>query len=222
MLRRAINWTRDWTRKHWRGLVVLAAVLLVGVNGIAFMHARSMTHFAPPSNATIVRPGSMTLGQKIGVAFTGMRIPRPTNRARPDDFGMAFTTHRFVTEDGANLEAWHIAATTQPTVIDGRRRSHRLVLMFHGYMVSKSVMLGEAKAFHEIGCDCLLVDFRGSGGSSGNDTTIGYRESLDVAAALQYAERTFPPAALVLYGESMGSAAILRAIAINGVEPAEI
>ena len=50
-------------------------------------------------------------------------------------------------------------------------------------------------------------------------TTVGYHEGLDVAAAVQYAQRNLPRARLVLYGQSMGAAAILRAVYANGTKP---
>jgi len=60
-------------------------------------------------------------------------------------------------------------------------------------------------------------DFRGCGGSKGDSTTIGYAEADDVAAAIAFARRTFPNRSLVLYGQSMGAAAVLRAVAVKGV-----
>jgi alpha/beta superfamily hydrolase len=56
-----------------------------------------------------------------------------------------------------------------------------IVLMFHGYTACKASVLAEAKSFHDLGFATLLVDFRGSGGSSGCDTSIGMLEAEDVA-----------------------------------------
>jgi len=72
---------------------------------------------------------------------------------------------------------------------------------------------------HAAGYDTLLVDFRGAGGSSGSDTTLGVREAEDVAHSVAYAERTWPGRHIILYGVSMGAAAVLRAIAIEDVKP---
>ena len=90
---------------------------------------------------------------------------------------------------------------------------------FHAYSSSKSSLLGHAKAFHDLGYDVLLVDFRGSGGSRGNDTTLGYREAEDVAAAVDFASHRWPDESEILLGQSMGGAAILRAIADLNVHP---
>jgi alpha-beta hydrolase superfamily lysophospholipase len=92
------------------------------------------------------------------------------------------------------------------------------VLLFHGYTSCKAFLLPEARAFHELGYACFLVDFPGSGGSGGNTTTIGYHEADDVARAAEYAEKQWPDLPRVLFGQSMGGAAILRALAVHGVE----
>jgi hypothetical protein len=92
-----------------------------------------------------------------------------------------------------------------------------VILMFHGYAACKAGLLPESKALHELGYAILLVDFHGSGGSGGSDTSVGFAEAEDVAAAVAYARRRWRQRPLLLYGQSMGSAAVLRAIAIHGV-----
>jgi uncharacterized protein len=92
-------------------------------------------------------------------------------------------------------------------------------LLFHGYAVSKSSLLTTARVFHELGYGALLVDFYGSGGSSGRGTTIGVKEADDVAATIDYARRTWRNRKIILYGISMGGAALLRAIAVHEVKP---
>ena len=42
----------------------------------------------------------------------------------------------------------------------------------------------DADRLHDLGYACFLVDFRGSGGSSGDATTIGYREADDVVRSV--------------------------------------
>ena len=83
----------------------------------------------------------------------------------------------------------------------------------------KNGTLNEAGVFLELGLSVLLVDFRGSGDSSESYTTIGHDEAEDVAAAVRYAEASLPHSKLVLYGISMGAAAILRAVHSCGVQP---
>jgi transposase len=93
--------------------------------------------------------------------------------------------------------------------------------MFPGKSSSKaSQLLAPAKAFNRLNYDTLLVDFRGVGGSSGSTNTLGIRKAKDVALALSYAQSSKLKRPFILYGISMGSAAVLRAIAIKKVNPA--
>jgi fermentation-respiration switch protein FrsA (DUF1100 family) len=94
--------------------------------------------------------------------------------------------------------------------------------MFSGYAGVKEGLLTPAAHMFRFGYSSLLVDFRGAGGSSGSDTTLGIREADDVAVGFAYAQQQWPGQPIVLYGVSMGGAAILRAVAVNGVHPAAI
>src|SRR5262249_45805933 len=115
----------------------------------------------------------------------------------------------FPGDDGIEYEGWHIPCA----------ESKGLVVLFHGYAACKCELLSEASALRELGYDTFLVDFRASGGSSGYETTVGYREADDVAAAVDYAQAQFGFSRVVLYGRSAGSAAILRAVSLNRVYP---
>jgi alpha-beta hydrolase superfamily lysophospholipase len=188
--------------------LLTAALLsaLVSVNLIAFMQARAMTHFTDGGERTR-RPEQLGLIDKLAVVATGIRIPRPTNRRTPKDLKLDFETHRFANGDGEMLEAWFIRSANE----------RALIALFHGYGASKSALLTAAEAFHQLGYPTLLVDFYGSGGSSGSGTTLGVKEADDVAAAVEYARRSWPGRQIILYGISMGGAAVLRSVAVNKV-----
>jgi dipeptidyl aminopeptidase/acylaminoacyl peptidase len=94
--------------------------------------------------------------------------------------------------------------------------------MFHGYATAKSSILPEAAAFHKMGYDVFMIDFRGSGGSSLSETSIGYYESNDVAASAQFVEKNFGWKNLIFYGQSMGSVAILKAVNDEKINPSSI
>jgi dipeptidyl aminopeptidase/acylaminoacyl peptidase len=194
-----------------RFIRLLAAALLsalASVNVLAFMQARAMTHFAEAGERT---GGPEQLGalDRLTVIISGVNIPRPRIGATPRDMALPFETHRFPSADGTTLEAWYVP----------RNEDQPVIALFHGYAASKSTLMAGAKAFHDLGYATLLVDFYGSGGSSGSGTTIGVKEAEDVTATVDYARRTWPNRRLVLYGISMGGAAVLRAIAANGVKP---
>jgi alpha-beta hydrolase superfamily lysophospholipase len=122
-------------------------------------------------------------------------------RRTPDQLGLAYERHGFRSSDGTFLAAWLVP----------RRGPRGVVVLFHGYGGSKGDLLREARAFGDLGLDALLVDFRGSGGSDGSETSIGFHEARDVQAAVAYA-RTLPGRPRVIaYGISMGAAAVLKA-----------
>jgi dipeptidyl aminopeptidase/acylaminoacyl peptidase len=121
---------------------------------------------------------------------------------------LSFETHRFANAHGATLEAWFIPGKNERSVI----------ALFHGYVASKATLLSVARELNRLGYGTLLVDFYGSGGSSGSGTTLGVKEADDVAAAVEFLRGMWPERKVVLYGISMGGAAVLRAIAANGVK----
>jgi alpha-beta hydrolase superfamily lysophospholipase len=143
---------------------------------------------------------------------TGVKLPRPENHSTPADHYLPFEIRRIPLAKNEQLEAWFVPHS-QPRAI---------VLMFPGYAGVKEAFLTPAAQLYQFGYSSLLVDFRGSGGSSGNDTTLGLREADDVAASFAYAQQQWPGQPIILYGISMGGAAILRAVAIDGVHPAAI
>ncbi len=194
-----------------RAVKLLLAVLLgatVSLNLVAFMQARAMTHFSD-GGARTAGPEQLSALDKIAVMLSGVNIPRPQNGQTPAQWGLAFETRHFQNSDGATLEAWYVAGAAD----------YPIIALFHGSAASKSALLSAARVFHELGYSVLLVDFYGSGGSTGSGTTIGVKEADDVAATLAYARRTWKAPKVILYGISMGGAALLRAIAANGARP---
>jgi uncharacterized protein len=194
---------RRWLR--WCALVLGVCLLLLNV--VAFMQARAMTHYVA-SGARTAKPENLSIFDKGWVLLTGVTVPRPQNTGTPTDLSLSYETHRITLSEDEHMEAWHVPSDD----------AKGLVLMFPGYAESKSSLLPAASVLHGLGWDLLLVDFRGSGGSSGSATTLGFRESEDVAYVLQYARQTWPARKVVLYGVSMGSAALLRAVSREGTE----
>jgi alpha-beta hydrolase superfamily lysophospholipase len=198
-------------RRRVRGLILLLVLLFVVVNILAFVQAWGMTHFADGGVHT-APPEEMSATQKIWVMLTGVDVPRSYNNSSPADAHLAFTTLHVWEKNGIDLEAWLIPAPGKP---------RGLILMYHGYAACKATLLTAAEHLHRLGFTIEMVDFRGSGGSSGNSTTIGYREADDVAAtaAEARAHDLAPGEPLILFGQSMGAAAVLRAVGDLGVRP---
>jgi len=167
-----------------------------------------MTHFVAVGTRTAT-PGKLSALGKIKTLIVGVEIPRPVVDAVKAGFPQPSRTVRFVARDGVNLAAWDIPSATQT--------EQGVAVMFHGYAVSRSSLLGDARVLHELGWRTVLVDFRGSGDSDGSSTTLGWREARDVAAAMTWARHEWPGETLIAYGQSMGGAAVLRAVATEGV-----
>jgi len=196
-------------RLSWRKVIAIAVIAgIVACNGIAWIQARAMTHFSSGGQRTPAIE-ALSLSEKVWTVLAGVNVPRPQNSRTPQDVSLPYEVHTISFPDGDTLEAWYIPVE-QP---------RGTFLMSPAYAESKETMLAQAVAFHEMGYDTLMVDFRGVGGSSGQDTTLGVREAKDVARAIEYVRQTWPGRATILYGVSMGSAAILRSIAIEGVKP---
>ena len=195
--------------KRWVAYLVLAGLLaLLSLNAVAYRHATAMMEFSP-TGARTAPPEQLGIAGKTKVLLTGVTLPRPLNNTSPTDAEMDYETHTFPNLKGDRLESWYIP----------NNQTDFLVLLFHGYAASKESLLPIARKLHQMEYSSLLVDFYGSGGSSGNGTTIGFFEADDVLAAFTYAQDTWPNSPILLYGISMGGSAVLRSIAIHGLQP---
>jgi alpha-beta hydrolase superfamily lysophospholipase len=169
-----------------------------------YCHAWATTHFV---RNPMPEPLSPTLRDRLRLLLCGAVLPRSENRTTPAELGLPYETHKLCGGTG-RLSAWYIPHPM--------RRG--MVLLFHGYHSCMAHVLSEAKAFHEMGYACFLIDFPGSGASEGDATTIGCHEALDVAHTVNYVRDHWRNERLILFGSSMGGAAILRAVDIHRVE----
>jgi alpha-beta hydrolase superfamily lysophospholipase len=167
-----------------------------------------MTRFVAAGTRTPF-PEQLTILQKIGVLFTGVTVPRPTIHRTPEEAGLHSEKLEITSLDATRLRAWCIPAPGADIT----------VIMFHGYAGNKGDLLDDAVVLHEMGFDLVLVDFRGCGESDGDHTTIGVEEALDVVGTMNAVKSSRPGKKLVLLGQSMGAAAILRAVAFNDIKP---
>jgi len=199
-------------RRARKILIIGGVVFLIGfllLNLMAYRHAWAMTHFVRQEKTRTEPPEHLSTWGKVKVLFTGVTIPRPENTRSPKDFGLAFETAKFTGAKGLELEAWRIPNEAARTVI----------VLFHGYASAKDSQLDTAAALHEMGCECWLVDFHGSGGSAGDTTSIGWDEGVDVAASFRFVKERAGGRKVILLGSSLGAASILRAVAQEGVQP---
>jgi uncharacterized protein len=185
----------------------VSAAIFIFLNLIAFLHAYNFTHFVEADLPRIRDNQQLTLGQKLKMLLFGVNNPRPKLRATPS---RPFETVTLTGE--VKLEGWHLKTNglAQGTVI-----------LFHGYSGVKSTYLKNAEAFLDWGYNVLLIDFRGSGGSEGMQTTIGFKEADDVKTAYDFVKNKGENK-ILLAGNSMGAAAILRSLAVHDLKPTAI
>jgi uncharacterized protein len=180
--------------KHKQQIGKIAIGSFIVTNLLAYVGVHVMTH--------------THLARQIGLS-----LPRPTSQRLPSDVGLKYATVRIPSGKDKWVEAWSIPAALSAT-------SKGTVLLFPGHLSSKGKQLIPlAQVFHQLNYDCLLVDFRGVGGSSGDTTTLGATEAQDVAVAMQYIRQIHHERPIILYGLSMGSAAVLTAIANEKIAP---
>ena len=196
-----------------RALPALVLLLFAGfaaLNGLAYRHVRAMTHYAA-DGARTAKPESLSPLSKLCVLLAGVNLPRPEDERPPSVLATNACALAIDAPGGIQLCAWHAK----------RRDDAPLVIFFHGYGNDKTRLLTEARNILAMGVSVMLVDFRGSGGSSENYATLGALEAEDVVASVRYARDHLLQGApgMILYGQSMGSAAILRAIHEYGVQP---
>jgi alpha-beta hydrolase superfamily lysophospholipase len=191
------------TRRTKKWLWILLGLFLLG-NVIIYNHAYRFSHFSTTATTKTNRPEDLGFVAKVKTLFLGVEISRPVNSKFPQ---RAFKTIRIPGEE--TLEAWQIDVINPKGV----------VLLFHGYSASKSSLLTYAEELNNKGYTTLLVVFRGSGGSTGNVTTIGYKEAKDVQNVFIYADTAMAHLPITLFGCSMGAAAIMKSVAELDVKP---
>lgn len=174
------------------------------MNIVAIFHAYKFTHFSDNENERTKDPKQLSIGSKIRTLIFGINNPRPKNKSFPkNEFEVI---HLKNGKD--DIECWSIM-TENPK---------GTVVLFHGFSGEKSSLLDNADIFRQLGYSTFLVDFTGSGGSSGNQTTIGFFEAEQVKTCYDYLIDNGIKN-IYLFGTSMGSAAIMKAINDYGIEP---
>jgi uncharacterized protein len=176
----------------------LCAILIgfVLINFVAFFHAYKFTHFDTTIKHKTQDPKKLSFSKKIRTIFLGIDNPRPENKIVPAE---AYQTIRL--KSNKIIECWLIKSAAHKGT----------VVLFHGYSGEKSSMLDKAEIFLNLGYNTMLVDFMGSGGSEGNQTTIGYHEAIEVKTCFDFLDSSSEKN-IILFGTSMGAVAIMKAI----------
>ena len=192
------------TNRKWikHSLWTLTTVFVL-MNIVAVFHSYKFTHFVDGKTEKTKDPKQLTASQKIKTLVFGVSNPRPENTAVP-----AVNYETIKLKSNKEIECWSIKTEAPKGT----------VILFHGFSADKSSMLDKSDVFRELGYNTLLVDFMGSGGSEGNQTTIGFLEAEQVKTCFDYLTENGEKN-IYLFGTSMGAAAIMKSISDNKIAP---
>ena len=126
------------------------------------------------------------------------RIIPSGNLLRKDN--IPYQAIELTTQDGIKLAAWY----TPP-------QNETVILVTHGFGDSRPEEIYAMFAKHGYGV--LAWEFRAHGVSGGDISTLGYKEQLDVQAALDYALAQPDVKHIGAWGRSMGSATLILSAA---------
>jgi uncharacterized protein len=183
------------------GFLLLSFVLM---NCVAYFHAYQFTHFANSDVLKTKNAKELSIFNKCKTLIFGIKNPRPLSIEKPL---IPFETVQL--QSSKKIECWYVKIPN----------SRGTVAIFHGFSGSKSGMLDKSDAFNDLGFSTFLVDFIGSGGSEGNETTVGLKEAEDVKVSLDYLKNQQKEQNIILFGTSMGAAAILKAAQTYNIMP---
>jgi uncharacterized protein len=191
--------------------LLFAFVLL---NILAYNHSYNSVHFS--TDPTTKNPNLKDAGlfEKVKVGLLGFKILRPADTLKAGNLvGRVIDTVYFKSDK--KLEGWYIQTLVKKDAtiktVNAANKPRGTVIIFPGYRRDKGSMADRGDVFLNLGYDCLLVDFRGVGGSEGNDCTVGLEESKDVKAAYDFI-KSKGNGDIILFGTSMGAASILRSM----------
>jgi hypothetical protein len=118
----------------------------------------------------------------------------------PKDAGLDYEPVWLTTEDGVRIEAWYVPAPA----------ARGAVLLAHGNAGNISHRVDYALMFHRLGYSLLLLEYRGYGRSEGKPSEAGTYADARAGWRHLVTQRGFPPARIVLVGESLGGAVVAR------------
>lgn len=122
----------------------------------------------------------------------------------PTDLG-PYIDATFVTSDGVRLSGWYLS----------NPRAKAVVVVCHGHQANRTQCLPIVRSLLQEGLNVLAFDFRRTGRSDGDISTIGYLERLDIIAAVDWirAQPGSNNLSIGVFGHSMGGAAAILASA---------
>ncbi|ACC98863.1 Dipeptidyl aminopeptidase/acylaminoacyl-peptidase [Elusimicrobium minutum Pei191] len=125
----------------------------------------------------------------------------------PDQFKVPFENIRFKTADGVEIKGWFIP----------NEESSKTIFLLHGWGQNRGDILKNTVYLRDLGFNLVYFDFRAMGESGGKVSSIGYLETKDLEAAIDYMKSTRSSVckSIGLYGISMGATVAIYVAAKN-------
>jgi dipeptidyl aminopeptidase/acylaminoacyl peptidase len=147
----------------------------------------------------------------IGIsAYVGWSLTHPAQKAvddSPSQYGLPYEDFEVLSQlDMTRLSGWAIETGQTPKGV---------IIFAHGYKenrLQQSVpALALTQSLIENDYHVLLFDFRNSGESGGDLTSVGYHEKEDLISIVHYAKERYPDLPVGLVGFSMGAVTSITA-----------
>jgi alpha-beta hydrolase superfamily lysophospholipase len=196
---------RQRLRKYliWIAWILIIQFTLANIS--AAIYAYKFTHFytdPPPYNS------SQNIFVKTWKLFSGPRIYKlSSDTITPPGYEKI----KFQTNNGLAIDGWYGKVDT----------AKGCIIFFHGITNNKSSLLKEADELKHSGYNVLLIDFRAHGNSGGKKSSFGYKETDEAAKAFEFAQSK-GNRNIILYGSSLGSVVLMKAIAEKKINPSAI
>jgi fermentation-respiration switch protein FrsA (DUF1100 family) len=156
--------------------------------------------------AILLLASAMIVTLLLVVCALALQVVAVTTPFRNQDIGaLSGLPHQEVTlttADGLQISGWYIPG----------RRSQAIILV-HGIHANRAFLIPQAHLLAQAGYPLLMIDLRGHGLSQGHELTYGYREALDVQAAVDYLLSRPEIEKVGAFGHSLGGAAVVQAAA---------
>lgn len=122
----------------------------------------------------------------------------------PADFGLEPESVILETEDNLNIAAWEVEFENPRAIV---------ILLSGIENPSVTAFWGYAKMLQDNGYSSLLIEMRGHGASEGG-ISLGYKEYLDVKAAVEYitSSAEYVDLPIIIWGTSMGGVVAINSI----------
>jgi dipeptidyl aminopeptidase/acylaminoacyl peptidase len=138
--------------------------------------------------------------------------PRYPLHIPPSDYGAAYESVSFVTEDGLTLRGWLVRPKSKGLPAPG-------IIICHGQGANRSDFTELAVHLSSRGYAVLAFDFRAHGESGGRRSSLGYHEQKDIKAASRFltAHPGIDGSRIGIFGFSLGGAAAILTAAETGM-----